>query len=157
MTAEIDCLSIATACNHAFSRAYSFDVAARYGELTAASQAGLISDEWREAVPDLDVQSFLDRHRPEIDTEWRKEFDRLKRIIDFGGSLGYEEMMQVLTLRSELEFCKHFVTEECLERLRSFDKEFPHAIARNRQVQGQCAGKVKSGVCRILESHWWWP
>ena len=156
MTEQIDVRRITDACKRAFSRRYSFEVAARYGELNDATSAGLVSNQWNETIPEHDIQSFLEGHRAQVETAWSKEFNRLKRIISFGGSLEYEEMMQVLTLRSELEFCRQYVSEACFRRLIGLDQDLRHSIAGSISAQSQRSRKVKNDVCRLLRSHWWW-
>lgn len=156
MTTKVNQLQIIVDCHDAYSRGYPFEVATRYEELNSASQNELISDEWRQKLPEIEILCFLNHHRIEIETSWHDVFERLKRIIDYGGLLEYEEMMHVLTLRSELEFCKKHIKEEFQDQLDLLNQGLEETIKNNQKIQSECIVKCKNNISSFLESHWWW-
>ncbi len=127
------------ACNRTsgwrWARHAVFAEATRYEELKSALEKRLITDNWRQKLPEIEILFFLKHHQNQIETNWSGNFKRLKRIIDYGELLEYEEMMHVLTLKSELEFCKKHINEECLVYLELLDQGLKETIENNQKVQ----------------------
>ena len=154
--AKIKVLQILNSLNYAYSRGHSFDVATIYEELNSASQAKLLDNSWRNKLPEPKIQQFLDFHRNAIETNWNQKYEQLRRIIDYGGFLEYEEMMLVLSLRSDLELCNKYLSSEYCKKLRVLDQDLKESIENNVSVHADCAVQIKNSYLPLLESHWWW-
>ncbi len=153
---KVKLLKMIDSLNDALIKEYSFDVATIYEELNSASQAGLLENAWRKKLPECQIQMFLDVRRNEIESKWNQKYEQLRRILDYGGILEYEEMMLVLSLRSGLELCKNYLSFEISEKLRVLDRGLKETIENNLSVQADCAVQIKSSFLPFLESHWWW-
>jgi hypothetical protein len=140
----------------AYGQDCPFDVCARLGELLAATSAGLCNDTWRTVLPPETV-AYIERREQEIQEVWRANLSRLDRVLSYGPGLDYEEMLLVLTLRSDLEFvaaCRPGVREH--SPLREVDGMLRERIQSNRRVWLDCRRRVVDRLYASLPSHWWW-
>lgn len=154
---QIDCLDVVESCIEAYEKGFVMAVAARYGELEEYAREGLITDIWRDSLPESSIHIFFKKHQLEGENEWQRQYAQLKRIVDYGGILIYEEMMVVLSLRSDLEFGKYYAGEGGMKQLLSVDQDLRQSIADNKKVQSDCIVKIKKSIGRVLpKAHWWW-
>lgn len=153
MSQVIDHTDIVNACKRSFARGDCFEVASRYNELLDGHHLGLISNQWKSDLEGLPIQIFLSNNLEAIKQEWIWTFEQLARIIRSGQRVCYEEMMQILTLRSELEWCKKYVGEDDRTRLNVIDEDLLSFLRSNRTPHGQCGGIMKKQIC---QNHWWW-
>jgi hypothetical protein len=133
----------------------AFDLAARYGEFMIAIKEGLINNNWKSKISISDIESSIEKQKIEIVSEWKNELKKIRQIIDYGGKLEFEEMMQVLTIRSELEFI-YEILEITGSDLENLDNPLTEVLKSNQKIHSQCVSKMKNNIYGKLEKHWWW-
>lgn len=143
-------------CNLAFRKNWVFTCAARFSELVSAEERGLITAAWRKEVDVEKIKLAVEANRSEIEKEWLEDFRRLKRVVDVGGKHLFEEVMNILTLRSELEFTLGFVGEEQARLLAQFEEAFKENINENLETVRECQSHAQAGLDKYLSEHWWW-
>jgi hypothetical protein len=139
----------------ALRRGWFFTFAAAYGELAAATNAGIIGTEWQEKLPVEQVERVLGEHRDQISAGWTEHLDRLKRVLAVEGALEYEEVLQVLTLRSLLEFTESFVERKHSSDVYALDEHLADLLSSNRSERESCVQKAGHGFWGQIPSHWW--
>ena len=126
--------------------------------LEAEEDKGLIKRSWRSRLSVDEMIDFIKSNTNKVENEWQREYKQLKKIVDYGGRMGYEEMMLILSLRSDLENGLRFVNEKQKE-LVNIDENLRDVLELNREHTRDCRNanrKNTGGLETYLTNHWWW-
>lgn len=127
--------------------------------LMQAEEEELIKRNWRQQLDVDALTAFLKDSQAEVEKEWQREYNQLKRITDYGGTMIYEEMMLILSLRSDLESGLRFIATKPTKLLADLDEDFRDVLKINLSEVRDCriAARRNSGaLSSYLSNHWWW-
>ena len=142
-------------CRTALQFGYASALATGFAELECAERHGIVDTGWRQELPVDEIREVIQRSHSEICRRWQQSYEQLKRILDYGGSLIFEEMVLVLSLRDELELTRTYVSDPT-EKLGAIDILLRSGLHENREVQRECMRLPTRGLAARLSSHWWW-
>ncbi|MEW6734350.1 MAG: hypothetical protein AB1489_23695 [Acidobacteriota bacterium] len=143
-------------CKEALTNRWALSCANYFAELLEAEENKIISSTWRKEIDVDELNLFISSNLITISKEWQEDFRRLKRIIDYGGKLEFEETLRILMLRSKLELTLRFVGNEYRELLMQNDETFRESIKENTATVKQCQNHTRGGLEYSFPTHWWW-
>ncbi|MEM8996996.1 MAG: hypothetical protein AAGF23_19590 [Acidobacteriota bacterium] len=141
---------------HELSRenGWAFLSAVQLGDLIEAREHGL----FREIQIDLDeAAAYVGSQVSMVKRQWDNSFEQLLRIVSYGGPMEYEELMTVLTLRSNLESSCRFVGADRRQKLRDeLDPPFQGTLEANRGEVMKLRQLGTADLSCLIPGHWWW-
>jgi hypothetical protein len=146
-------------CQRMFKKNIAGSVFTVFGVLMEAEEQGLIKRNWRSKLDVNAIESFIKRNQSDVEHEWQREFRQLKRITDYGGYMEYEEMILILSLRSDLESGLRFVEKKSNHLLANLDEDLRAVLKLNREYtrdSRNSSRKHTGGLETYLSNHWWW-
>lgn len=146
-------------CQEMFEENVSGSVFTVLPTIMQAEDEGLIKRNWRQQLDVDNLIAFLKNNQTEVEKEWQREYQQLKRITDYGGTMIYEEMMLILGLRSDLESGLRFVSNKPAKILADLDEDLKEVLRINLSEVRDCrnAARRNSGaLSSYLSNHWWW-
>lgn len=146
-------------CIEEYQKQYSPALAVSLSVLLESEEDGLIKRNWRSRIKVDEMISFIKSATDKVEEEWAREYRQLKRITDYGGGMEYEEMILILSLRSDLESGLRFVSEKKLEILETLDEDLRAVLELNRNYTRDSRNSARrhtGGLETYLTKHWWW-
>ncbi len=146
-------------CQEMYDKNVPEEVAMTLSTLMQAEEENLIKRSWRSQL-DVDAMiSFIINNQAKIKQEWDSEYKRLKQILDYGGGMEYEEMMIILSRRSNIESELKFTDETPIKLLANLDEDLRDVLKINRDEVRDCRNAARNNVGCLpsyLPNHWWW-
>jgi|GEM_PF-4690075 len=127
-----------------------------FGDLLEAEEAHIINAEWRQHIDVMHVENIVLMNSDWIAQRWDKQFRQLRRILEYGGHLLYEEAMLVLSLRSGLQSVARFLPTACATKLKEVDAYLAESLEQNAQMYNECRRKETIGIEKFVPTYWWW-
>lgn len=134
-------------------------LAMNFSTILEAESESIIKKSWRKKINVDEVIALVKKHPQEVEKQWQEDYKQLKKIVDYGGAMEYEEMMLILGLRSDLESGLLFVEKKPEEILSHVDENLRAVLELNRQYTRDCRNanrKNTGGLETYLTKHWWW-
>ncbi len=148
--------SIIGDCRRGFAKEVLSSSVLGLARLLQAEDNRLIDTQWRKEIDVDKVTLFINHNLVKVEKEWYDDFEKLKRIIDFGGRYEYEEMMLILFLRSSLESYLRFLSNKEIKKLDEIAENFSRALRENKNLVEDCHTHVHYGIEKYFPRHWWW-
>lgn len=156
MTPADQALETVAAARADCERGWTYPCAVGLGLLLDAQEAGVVDDGWRRAVDVEPLLATLEEGADEIADRRAADVAQLRRIVAFGGRLEFEEMMLVLTLRSNIASSGRFAGDPGDAAGAELDPELRDGLEENRDVVNECRRRDAVALVASPPRHWWW-
>lgn len=146
-------------CKDEFDENLAFPLAVSLSTLISLEEEELIKKNWRSQLEAEKMLTFVEINQEKIAQRWQDKYQQLKRITDYGGNMEYEEMILILTLRSDLESSIRFIVDKPTKLLAELDEDLREVLKINQDVLRDSRNSARRNTgdpSTYLQSHWWW-